>query len=100
MAREIRSGYSVFTTNLPKALATFVDSGIRISVLCAIDRLIYKWRSHVDLAAYFANACKSGIPSDYGSIFFHSRELLLKLINNSSIYKPIRIRQFGQVRVV
>ena len=25
---------------------------------------------------------------------------VLKLINNSSIYKPIRIRQFGQVRVV
>ena len=27
-------------------------------------------------------------------------KLLLKLINNSSIYKPTRIRQFGQVRVV
>ena len=26
--------------------------------------------------------------------------LFLKLINNSCIHKPIRIRQFGQVRVV
>jgi len=27
-------------------------------------------------------------------------QILLKLINNSCIHKPIRIRQFGQVRVV
>ena len=26
--------------------------------------------------------------------------IVLKLINNSCIHKPIRIRQFGQVRVV
>ena len=26
--------------------------------------------------------------------------IFLKLINNSCIYKPIRIRQFGQVHVV
>ena len=55
-----------------KKLATFVDSGIRISIsaLCVIYRIIYQWFSHVDLVAYFANAYKSGITSDYGSIFF------------------------------
>ena len=32
--------------------------------------------------------------------FREEQPVLLKLINNSCIHKPIRIRQFGQVRVV
>ena len=35
-----------------------------------------------------------------GNTSVKMRNMVLKLINNSCIHKPIRIRQFGQVRVV
>ena len=61
------------TTNRSKKLTTLVDGVIRIYVLCTIYRI---WTdecfSQVDLVAYFANAYKSGITSNYGSIFLSS----------------------------